>query len=125
MSTFNQTSKPHAPALIPIHQPSSSRESKWKDAPVKAALRSPFFHPSNPRISTLQTPRGTARPSIVINDVTVKDLEKKSSLLGAYANLCNATIGAGIVCLVSEFHYLVLLFALRINANDNVIAICY
>jgi len=32
-----------------------------------------------------------------IKEIPLQDLEKKSSLLGAYANLCNVTIGAGIV----------------------------
>ena len=34
-------------------------------------------------------------------DIPVEETEKKSSMLGAYANLCNVTIGAGIVGLVS------------------------
>ncbi|KAL7529280.1 hypothetical protein ACHAXR_002879 [Thalassiosira sp. AJA248-18] len=31
------------------------------------------------------------------DDIPPQDLEKKSSVLGAYANLCNVTIGAGII----------------------------
>lgn len=71
---------------------------------------SPFFRPSNPRIAKIKTPQGTRRSTIVVKknvggeskDVTLQeqDLEKKTSLLGAYANLCNVTIGAGIVGLV-------------------------
>lgn len=65
--------------------------------------QSPFFRPSNPRISTVKS--GTGRPSVVVRkrvggeakEIPLQDLEKKSSLLGAYANLCNVTIGAGIV----------------------------
>jgi len=60
---------------------------------------SPFFRPSNPRVSR------TGRPSIVVKnrlggdaeEIPVKDIEKKTSVIGAYANLCNVTIGAGIV----------------------------
>lgn len=67
------------------------------------AMRSPFFRPSNPRLSKVKTPHGTERPAVVINDKPLEEGEKKSSLLGAWANLCNICIGAGIVGLVSSF----------------------
>ena len=67
---------------------------------IPSGLRSPFFRPSNPRISTIKTPSGTKRPRVVINNVPLEDKEKKSSMLGAWSNLCNVTIGAGIVGLV-------------------------
>jgi hypothetical protein len=98
-------SQPRAPTLIPLHHPPPQSSNKKQSDDV-SALRSPFFHPSNPRISTVKTPRGSKRPAVVINDVPVKDEEKKSSLLGAYANLCNVTIGAGIVGLVSAYKVL-------------------
>jgi hypothetical protein len=94
------TSQPQAPALIPLVRPPSFRPKRQTQSET-SALRSPFFRPSNPRLSTIKTPSGTKRPAVVINDVPVKDEEKKSSLLGAWANLCNVTIGAGIVGLVS------------------------
>ncbi|KAL3795824.1 hypothetical protein ACHAWO_011990 [Cyclotella atomus] len=90
------TSQPQAPALIPLVRPPSFRPKRQTQSET-SALRSPFFRPSNPRLSTIKTPSGTKRPAVVINDVPVKDEEKKSSLLGAWANLCNVTIGAGIV----------------------------
>lgn len=66
---------------------------------------SPFFQP-NPRIIKLN---GTRRTSVVLKqklggeskEIPLDEVEKKSSLLGAYANLCNVCIGAGIVGLVS------------------------
>jgi hypothetical protein len=97
-------SQPQAPALIPIIHPPSIRPKRQTQS-ENTALRSPFFRPSNPRLSTIKTPSGTKRPAVVINDVPVKDKEKKSSLLGAWANLCNVTIGAGIVGLVSLCFY--------------------
>lgn len=61
---------------------------------------SPFFRPSNPRVSTVETPRGTQLTSILVKkrvgeeaEIPLEDVEKKSSLLGAYANLCNICIG--------------------------------
>ena len=65
---------------------------------------SPFFQP-NPRIIKLN---GTRRTSVVLKqklggeskEIPLDEVEKKSSLLGAYANLCNVCIGAGIVGLV-------------------------
>eukprot|EP00986_Skeletonema_menzelii_P003267 scaffold980_cov140-Skeletonema_menzelii.AAC.6 len=50
------------------------------------AERSPFLRPSNPRLIK------KAQKSQI-----TKTKERKSSLLGAYANLCNVTMGAGIV----------------------------
>lgn len=71
---------------------------------------SPFFRPSNPRLSKVKSPNGTQYYSSAVvkkkvdgvnfQDVPLEDLEKKSSVMGAYANLCNVTIGAGIVGLV-------------------------
>eukprot|EP00571_Detonula_confervacea_P008062 CAMPEP_0172316770 /NCGR_PEP_ID=MMETSP1058-20130122/29437_1 /TAXON_ID=83371 /ORGANISM="Detonula confervacea, Strain CCMP 353" /LENGTH=648 /DNA_ID=CAMNT_0013031175 /DNA_START=281 /DNA_END=2224 /DNA_ORIENTATION=- len=49
--------------------------------------KSPFFRPS----SIKKKVGGKS------NDLPLEDREKKTSLLGAYANLCNVTIGAGIV----------------------------
>ncbi|KAL9181356.1 hypothetical protein ACHAXT_010161 [Thalassiosira profunda] len=67
---------------------------------------SPFFRPSNLRVSTVTTPNGT-RTAVVAKKragkeaadegVPFRDAETKSSLLGACANLCTVTIGAGIV----------------------------
>ena len=68
---------------------------------------SPFFQP-NPRIIKLN---GTRSTSVVLKqklggesrEIPLDEVEKKSSLLGAYANLCNVCIGAGIVGLVSDY----------------------
>ena len=90
---------PQGPTLVPIHVNSHRKSQSASEA---AALRSPFFLPSNPRLSTITTPHGTKRSTVVINDVPLKEGEKKSSLLGAWANLCNICIGAGIVGLVSN-----------------------
>lgn len=49
--------------------------------------KSPFFVPSNPRLIKKSQQR----------QIKEKTEERKSSLLGAYANLCNVTLGAGIV----------------------------
>ena len=51
-----------------------------------AVERSPFLRPSNPRLIK------KAQQSQI-----TKTQERKSSLLGAYTNLCNVTMGAGIV----------------------------
>ena len=51
-----------------------------------AVERSPFLRPSNPRLLK------KAQQKHISNTQ-----ERKSSLLGAYANLCNVTMGAGIV----------------------------
>ena len=77
---------------------------------------SPFFRPSNPRLSKIKSPNGTQYSSAVVKkrvggetkDVPLEDLEKKSSVLGAYANLCNVTIGAGIVGLVRRYIILII-----------------
>mmetsp|Transcript_8801 Transcript_8801/g.17446 ORF Transcript_8801/g.17446 Transcript_8801/m.17446 type:complete len:703 (+) Transcript_8801:247-2355(+) len=94
------------PPMIPINinlSKASSNKKKQQQQPIPL---SPFFRPSNPRLTTLNTPRGSQRPVIVVKkqvggeqkDIPLEDeKEKKSSLLGAYANLCNVTIGAGIV----------------------------
>mmetsp|Transcript_30790 Transcript_30790/g.66566 ORF Transcript_30790/g.66566 Transcript_30790/m.66566 type:complete len:677 (+) Transcript_30790:78-2108(+) len=81
-----------------------------KSAPQPQSMpNSPFFRPSNPRISRVESPHGTERTSIVVKkrisrggggeskEIPLQDLEKKSSVFGAYANLCNVTIGAGII----------------------------
>ena len=57
---------------------------------------SPFFSPSN-RIES-KSPHGTRR------EVLLEDVETKSTILGAYANLVNVMIGAGIVGLVSGYY---------------------
>ena len=54
---------------------------------------SPFFRPRVRRVPTFKSPGGTRRPHP--NKEGDGDDEKKSSVLGAYANLCNVTIGAG------------------------------
>lgn len=51
--------------------------------------KSPFLRPSNPRLNKRIQHRQNAKEE--------KTDERKSSLLGAYANLCNVTLGAGIV----------------------------
>lgn len=51
--------------------------------------KSPFLRPSNPRLNKRIQQRQNAKEE--------KTDERKSSLLGAYANLCNVTLGAGIV----------------------------
>ncbi len=100
------------PPMIPISINLSKDSLKKKKQPQQNIPLSPFFRPSNPRLTTLNTPRGSQRPVIFVKkqvggehkDVPLEDdKEKKSSLLGAYANLCNVTIGAGIVGLVSRF----------------------
>ena len=88
-----------APNCIPVALPQAAAVAKPKQP--DSLPKSPFFRPSNPRLGTIKTPHGTQRTSIVVKEVELKDEEKKSSLLGAYANLCNVTIGAGIVGLVS------------------------
>ena len=55
-------------------------------AAPSAVERSPFLRPSNPRLSKKAQQRQITKTE-----------ERKSSLLGAYANLCNVTMGAGIV----------------------------
>lgn len=52
--------------------------------------KSPFLRPSNPRLNKRIQQRQST------NEEEKTD-ERKSSLLGAYANLCNVTLGAGIV----------------------------
>ncbi|KAL3787775.1 hypothetical protein HJC23_009826 [Cyclotella cryptica] len=87
--------KSHAPpqdAVLHTKPKTSSRQQNQQQK-SDAIPKSPFFRPSNPRLS--QTPHGTRRP--IVKNVPLNDEEKKSSLLGAYANLCNVTIGAGIV----------------------------
>jgi sodium-coupled neutral amino acid transporter 11 len=54
-------------------------------APSAAVARSPFLRPSNPRLLK------KAQKSQISNE------ERKSSLLGAYGNLCNVCLGAGII----------------------------
>lgn len=89
------------PPTVPINIPRRYSSSK-QSSPMP---RSPFFRPSNPRLSSVKTSSGGRRPILVLKkqvggeekDVPLKDEEKKSSLLGAFANLCNVTIGAGIV----------------------------
>src|SRR6056300_1647082 len=51
--------------------------------------KSPFLRPSNPRLNKRIQQRQNAKEE--------KTDERKSSLLGAYSNLCNVTLGAGIV----------------------------
>jgi len=67
---------------------------------------SPFFRPSTAKHATLtkviSTPKGThlvtKKEKILRNRSGATDqLEKKSSLLGTYANLVNAIVGAGII----------------------------
>jgi len=53
-----------------------------------AVERSPFLKPSNPRLLKKIASNRASNSNIK---------ERKSSLLGAYANLCNVTMGAGIV----------------------------
>lgn len=112
---LTMSSEPEAaqqgPPMIPININLSKASSKKKKQQQQPIPLSPFFRPSNPRLTTLNTPRGSQRPVIVVKkqvggeqkDIPLEDeKEKKSSLLGAYANLCNVTIGAGIVGLVSH-----------------------
>lgn len=75
--------------------------------------KSPFFSPTN-RINESKSPHGTRRASLLITktikgeprdvEVLLEDVETKSTILGAYANLVNVMIGAGIVGLVSGYH---------------------
>ena len=97
------SSHPGAPSRIHIQQPLSHCNERQPTSDVPSGLRSPFFRPSNPRISAINTPLGTKRPIVVINNVPLDNEEKKSSMLGAWSNLCNVTIGAGIVGLVRLF----------------------
>ena len=83
-----------------------------------AGPQSPFFHPSKPKLVTVTqsvtTPRGTHTHILsqtqllqrTLGDTATSPqykppsfdvLEAKSSLIGAYANLVNAIVGAGIV----------------------------
>lgn len=73
---------------MPIHAPAAAEIMKPPD--------SPFFQPSTRRSSVLVRSKGGGEAE----EVPLTDVEKKSSLLGAYFNLCNVTIGAGIVGLV-------------------------
>lgn len=80
-----------------------------KDAsplPLPPRPDSPFFRPSSAKHVTLtkviSTPRGThlvtEKEKILRNRSGATDqLEKKSSLIGTYANLVNAIVGAGII----------------------------
>lgn len=74
---------------MPIHAPAAAEIMNPPD--------SPFFQPSTRRSSVLVRSKGGGEAE----EVPLTDVEKKSSLLGAYFNLCNVTIGAGIVGLVS------------------------
>jgi len=71
--------------------------------------KSPFFSPSNRYES--KSPHGTRR------EVLLEDVETKSTILGAYANLVNVMIGAGIVGLVSGYY----LYTCTINIPRNII----
>ena len=62
-----------------------------------AIPKSPFFSPSNRNYES-KSPHGTRR------EVLLEDVETKSTILGAYANLVNVMIGAGIVGLVSGYY---------------------
>ena len=79
-----------------------------------ATPKSPFFSPSNRINYESKSPHGTRRASLLITktikgeprdvEVLLEDVETKSTILGAYANLVNVMIGAGIVGLVSGYH---------------------
>ena len=79
-----------------------------------AIPKSPFFSPSHPIINESKSPHGTRRASLLITktingetrdvEVPLQDVETKSTILGAYANLVNVMIGAGIVGLVSGYY---------------------
>ncbi len=78
-------SLPTASSLMRLRQSSCIDRSNM--AAPSAVERSPFLRPSNPRLIK------KAQKSQIIT----KTKERKSSLLGAYANLCNVCMGAGIV----------------------------